>query len=371
MQEELFKECLAVVPTGRVLLEAGFVFDSKDGDQLLFIGGPAGRALRITAGQDMFQTHWQLLATMNSERSALCEEFFFLKNDVRGNVLKRLWEVWDSAYKNVPPPPAFDVGREFKEYEAVKKAMDPGPPSLSVDGEMLRMVIRRYRDKLIPKEPTGGLRLSYADRQLRLTSTEDTFYCPAWGHWFGEAEVDVISFVGLAPRAFHRGRASIRFFDELLWLEGVCMPGVWRNEAPAADAGGQSKPPVKATAQTESLPIEKFHAISMCPCLQTNTRIPTTNHQNLGYDDQDRNVSTYQCTWCETDWLRVGYRNDSFSRSHRYYRVPIRKSVLDTLNAENAVWAIEQANFRIVGGELYRFRERCEFGPGGNVDLYS
>ena len=370
MQEELFRACLAVVPTKHVLMEAGFVFERPDSEALLFVGGAPGSLLRITAGLDMFQTHWQLLATMNSERTAMCEEFFFLENEVRGTILKRLWEIWQSAYKDLPPPVAFGVGRELKEYEAAKKAMDPGPPTLSVDGEMLRMVIRRYRNELISSDPASRLRLSYSDRQLRLETHTSTFYCPAWGHWFGTAEVDAISFAGLAPRSFYGGRASIKFVDGMLWFEGNRLPGLWRNETEPSPSVVSTDGPITTGPHVAQSPLEKLHAISMCPCLYTNSNIPRTNHKDLGEDSDWRRVTTYQCAWCGVGWLRVHYRNDSFSRSGRYYRIPILETALETLSLANAVATIELANYRIVGGELYRSRERCEFGPGGRVDLY-
>lgn len=75
-----------------------------------------------------------------------------------------------------------------------------------------------------------------------------------------------------------------------------------------------------------------------------------------------------RCAKCGATWLRAFIEYEAFSRSGRYYRIPIPKATLEDLTPEAGLLAIENAPFKIVGGSYFGGIERSIAGAGRLLD---
>lgn len=144
------EQCLRVRPIAAVLLDAGFEpargtpSGDTSPDALIWFGEYCGWTLKILAGVDWFG-QWKLVGTSVSQREAMWNERLVLEDAPQGAVVEMLIKLWQSAFRDAPCPDAFRLGRVYREWNAVRRKLNPGMPHLDVDGRMLRMVVNRKR----------------------------------------------------------------------------------------------------------------------------------------------------------------------------------------------------------------------------------
>ena len=72
-----------------------------------------------------------------------------------------------------------------------------------------------------------------------------------------------------------------------------------------------------------------------------------------------------RCASCGKPWLQAFLEHKDFSRSGRYYRLPVTDTQLEVLTAAAAQHLIEAAESRIAGGSKFSRVECLVEGPIG------
>jgi hypothetical protein len=106
-----------------------------------------------------------------------------------------------------------------------------------------------------------------------------------------------------------------------------------------------------------------------CDCFQPDGRpvnpevlFEGTDTTNSSYGE----VTLSRCQRCTTAWLRFFIEYESFSRSGRWYRVPLPADCVAKVTAENAVAMVNEMTPRFAGGS--RFNSNG-FETTASVDL--
>lgn len=90
-----------------------------------------------------------------------------------------------------------------------------------------------------------------------------------------------------------------------------------------------------------------------CPCFVPGYSGEWTDRADIGVTDHFWEVSRMRCAQCGTPWLRAFLEHEAFSRSGRYYRMPVTDAALEALTPDAAVCMIETVAFRIAGGSRF------------------
>ena len=74
---------------------------------------------------------------------------------------------------------------------------------------------------------------------------------------------------------------------------------------------------------------------------------------DLGVDFNYGEVSINTCKKCKTKWLKYLIEEEHYTKSGRWWRVPIDISIANSLTAENAKELLESLDWSFIGGSYY------------------
>ena len=230
---------LEVVDVIEVLREACFQPDPKVPSCLIWVGGWEQEKLVINAAPWLFD--WRLYASCVGRRSWTDHEFMLPDRTVRGAVLQKLCEVWWGQFPVTAPPESIRDGMTYVEFRQTRRRLNPGTPELTVDGVILRAIVRRLVESAASLDPKTELHLSFDGHQMLLRTGLGEFHCPASGVWLGQVRVRLSEFVSAIPVRSTRHWVSLSYENGLLHIPGRNpMPALWSEVGVPEDAANQN-----------------------------------------------------------------------------------------------------------------------------------
>jgi hypothetical protein len=365
MNQSELEWLLQDVNTRSVLGEVGFIPNSDGSDCLTWQMECQGVKIKMGAAPDMFGG-WRCIATMNSPRTAMCNEFFFPPKYIRGQILKRLAAIWNDAFSSSDMPESLRMGQDYENYIRQKTKLNPGYPFLNVDSKIFRLLINRLRDRNLLDQPKATIRLSHIDGQLKIEVCEEVLYCPAHGRWFGAAEADLDIFLCSVPTMFYWGAARLQLEDGILTLNRNVIDARWiATEEPETEGeiDNSIPPSVNQSTDVPKVNTDQPPITGLCACFIPGRHAPTINHNDLG-DYEGSDVTQWECALCGTAWVRAFFVCEAFTASGRWYHAPISKRLLNGLTANSVIGYLESTNFRIRGGSYFKGKVVVDIGPG-------
>lgn len=215
---------LEVVDVIDALREACFQPDPRYPSCLVWVGTWEQEKLVINAAPWLFD--WRLYASCVGRRTWTDHEFMLPDRVARGLVLQKLCEVWRGQFPRVTPPESIRAGQLYGEFARMKRRLNPGTPHLSLDGAMLRAIVRRLTE-IEQRTPGGLLHLGYSGNQMILKTGDREFHCPGWGAWFGEATLPLKDFLTATPTRLRKSGTRLTFEAGWLQLEHDSMGCEW------------------------------------------------------------------------------------------------------------------------------------------------
>ncbi len=211
------EHALEVVPVPVALKELCFrtTFGSEDG-AWRWSGMHQGVELVVMAGPDLFGTRWSIVGKCVTSREMMWDERFVLAEEPRGKIALLILDLWREAFgKDAPAPGHFDLGRRFEQHQADLKRIGTGPPTLLVDGEILRATRRwiaqrhGWGDVEVGPLPDLPLALSHGDGSLRLEVAGAVYTVPASGVWVEDCAVWLGEFLAIHPQRLRGHTVSV------------------------------------------------------------------------------------------------------------------------------------------------------------------
>lgn len=213
--------------TKSILLEAGFRPDVAYPSCLEWQYAKDNQVIKIGAGPGIIG--WNIHAVSGRRRSMLENQFEVSERACRGELLRRIYKLWRSAFPDATVPNGLKPGSAYQDFLDLRKCWNPGTPHLDVNAKVLRFFINRLRTfDLIPPETTT-LILRHTPNQLNIQVLRFQLFCPALGSWFGEVRTNLEQFLKIVPPRFSGGRAQLEFSEGVLSINGATVEATWSD----------------------------------------------------------------------------------------------------------------------------------------------
>lgn len=198
----LIQRALEVVPVATVLAELGFRSDA-DSCAWRWSVIHGGAELTVLAGHDMFG-RWSIVGTCSTSREAMWDERVLTGQESRGKVMAIVLDLWRTAFgKSASAPSTLTYAEQFEQHLRDMRKVDFGPPTLSVDGDMLRSIRKilasRYGLWRGEVGPPMDMRitLSFDGILLRLVVGDDAYGVRAAGVWIEDCQISLREFLAM------------------------------------------------------------------------------------------------------------------------------------------------------------------------------
>jgi hypothetical protein len=93
--------------------------------------------------------------------------------------------------------------------------------------------------------------------------------------------------------------------------------------------------------------------MTICSCDKPPFQYLEYDTESLGYDSDFGEVSVDTCKKCNKQWLKYLIEEEHYSKSGRWWRIPIKNINNKKLTVKDAKSFIESAEWCFIGGSYY------------------